>query len=402
MADLAQTIEQAISDFDNIEAAIKKYGVDVPVGTDTAEYGSKIKAVHDKAYEKGGQTGYSEGYGVGHDTGYEEGYAKGKEEYGEPPDTREVYQGTRPVEWLKMPDYDRLDPNSIYFLFHILPYGDNVFALQTRHDGEATIQYGKCENGTFVANAEYAEDKFAGAGSTAWTYFTKEFNYDDWDKYEMSDGTRQIIIKVTFNKMFRIGFTQKNIEIKDILCNCNATDNYFTMGSGTDRCDYHYMSEAMSRDNFPAYAPAKFVQCAEGYFNGAGSVEFNQVIVKVLNTFKNTVYSECFRNCNHLREIVMDISGVTTWNNPFRGTCSSLRRLIFVGGENLTSFPSDINLNHCALNVKGVAEFINTLPDITSSGTERTINLTNSPAATAGIPEDVLIMAMDKGWTITY
>lgn len=331
---------------------------------------------------------------------YEAGYTKGKEEGGNPQDTREVYQGTRPVEWLTMPDYDKLDSNSIYFLFHILPYGDNVFALQTRHDGEATIQYGKCENGTFVADTEYAEDKLAGAGSSAWAYFTKEFNYDDWNKYEMSEGTRQIIIKVTFNKLYRIGFAQNNIEIKDILGNSNVADNYFGMGRGTDRCDYHYMSEAISFAGFPSYAPAKFVQRAEGYFNGAGSVELNQVIVKVLNTFKNTVYSESFRNCNHLREIVMDISGVTTWNNPFRGTCSSLRRLIFVGGENLTSFPGDINLNPCNLNVDGVREFFNTLPDITPSETARTITLTGSPAATAGIPEDVLQIANNKGWTV--
>ena len=333
---------------------------------------------------------------------FEMGYTRGKEEGGNPQDTREVYQGTRPVEWLTMPDYDKLDSNSIYFLFHILPYGDNVFALQTRHEGEATIQYGKCENGTFVADTEYAEDKLAGAGSSAWTYFTKEFNYDDWNKYEMSEGTRQIIIKVTFNKLYRIGLAQDNIEIKDILCNSDVTNSYFGFGSGTDRCDYHYMSEAMSHEYFPNFAPAKFVKRAKGYFPSGGNMNYNSVIVKVLNTFRAASFSESFRNCNHLREIVMDISGVTTWNNPFRGTCSSLRRLIFVGGENLTSFPSDINLNPCNLNVDGVREFFNTLPDITPSETARTITLTGSPAATAGIPEDVLQIANNKGWTVVH
>ena len=45
MANLTDTIEQAISDFDDIEAAIKEQGVDVPYGTDTSEYGNKIRQI---------------------------------------------------------------------------------------------------------------------------------------------------------------------------------------------------------------------------------------------------------------------------------------------------------------------------------------------------------------------
>lgn len=45
MADLEQVIDQAISDFDDIEAAIKEKGVDVPEGTDTKEYGNLIRGI---------------------------------------------------------------------------------------------------------------------------------------------------------------------------------------------------------------------------------------------------------------------------------------------------------------------------------------------------------------------
>ncbi len=45
MATLAQNIEQAISDFDDIEAAIKEQGVDVTDGTDTSEYGNLIRRI---------------------------------------------------------------------------------------------------------------------------------------------------------------------------------------------------------------------------------------------------------------------------------------------------------------------------------------------------------------------
>lgn len=55
MADIETVVNQAISDFDNIEAAIKEMGVDVPIGTDTSEYGDKIRSIERKA----GQDGFS-------------------------------------------------------------------------------------------------------------------------------------------------------------------------------------------------------------------------------------------------------------------------------------------------------------------------------------------------------
>lgn len=45
MATLEENIQQAISDFDDIEQAIKEQGVDVPDGTDTSEYGNKIRSI---------------------------------------------------------------------------------------------------------------------------------------------------------------------------------------------------------------------------------------------------------------------------------------------------------------------------------------------------------------------
>ena len=46
MANLENTINQAISDFDSIQSAIEDMGVDVPVGTDTREYGRLIREHH--------------------------------------------------------------------------------------------------------------------------------------------------------------------------------------------------------------------------------------------------------------------------------------------------------------------------------------------------------------------
>lgn len=45
MTDNEQIIDQAISDFDDIEAAIEEQGVDVPADTDTKDYGNLIRAI---------------------------------------------------------------------------------------------------------------------------------------------------------------------------------------------------------------------------------------------------------------------------------------------------------------------------------------------------------------------
>ena len=45
MADLEKSIEQAISDFDDIEKAIEEQGVNVPYDTDTSEYGNLIRMI---------------------------------------------------------------------------------------------------------------------------------------------------------------------------------------------------------------------------------------------------------------------------------------------------------------------------------------------------------------------
>lgn len=34
-------------------------------------------------------------------------------------DPREVYGGTRPAEWLRLPDYDKVEPNTMYLLVEL-------------------------------------------------------------------------------------------------------------------------------------------------------------------------------------------------------------------------------------------------------------------------------------------
>lgn len=45
MADMEDVVNQAISDFDDIKSAIEEQGVEVPYGTDTNQYGNKIRSI---------------------------------------------------------------------------------------------------------------------------------------------------------------------------------------------------------------------------------------------------------------------------------------------------------------------------------------------------------------------
>lgn len=40
---LEENIRQAISDFNDIEAALQESGIDIPHGTDTSTYGDKVR-----------------------------------------------------------------------------------------------------------------------------------------------------------------------------------------------------------------------------------------------------------------------------------------------------------------------------------------------------------------------
>ena len=120
-----------------------------------------------------------------------------------------------------------------------------------------------------------------------------------------------------------------------------------------------------------------------------------------LGTVKLKDYSATFRLCTSLETLECDISEITSWNQAFYASnpCWSLRKLRFIGGENLTSFPGDINLSSTNLTATEVLAFFNTLPDISTSDT-RTITLTNTPAVSEGIPDDTLAVATNKGWTV--
>ena len=65
-------------------------------------------------------------------------------------DPREVYQGTRPAEWLRLPDYDKVENHTVYFLLKLFPNGENKVSFSLRFSGICTISAGEVSNGAFV------------------------------------------------------------------------------------------------------------------------------------------------------------------------------------------------------------------------------------------------------------
>ena len=317
-------------------------------------------------------------------------------------DPREVYQGTRPAEWLRLPDYDKITDNTAYFLLALYPSGKNNIRIAFRASGSCTITAGTVSNGEFVPFENDDIVTVAGKGNE-YAEAERTFNFADYNA-AMSDGTKQIVVKVsTTDTLKRLTFFgdewRDNRGVLDIILKAiNSEDNYNVNQNATQRsCQYFY--------TFGEYIPVslksiKYIATASGNANVTARTSLYMTqLVKIIGTFKVNSNNEVFRDCNNLREVTCDISTATSFGNSFRNTCYSLRTLTFTGGESLTAFPSDINLAYTALDADAVLAFFNTLPNI-STGTVRTITLTNTPAATEGIPESTLAVATNKGWTV--
>ena len=316
-------------------------------------------------------------------------------------DKREVYQGTRPAEWLRLPDYDKITDNTAYFLLALYPSGKNNICIAFRTNGSCTITAGTVSNGEFVPFENDDIVTVAGIGNE-YAVAERTFNFADYNT-AMSDGTKQIVVKVsTTDTLKRLTFSgdewRDNRGVLDIILKAiNSEDNNnFNQNARQQSCQYFYTFG----EHIPASLKhAKYVATASGIaYASSGSLYMPQ-LVKIIGTFKVRANSEAFRDCNNLREVTCDISTATNFINPFRNTCYSLRALTFTGGESLTAFPSDINLAYTALDADAVLAFFNTLPDISTS-TTRTITLKNTPAVAAGIPESTLTVATNKGWTV--
>ena len=312
------------------------------------------------------------------------------------PDPREVYGGTRPAEWLRLPDYDKVEQNTMYLLVELKENYPNK-AVFTFRAGSATVDEGVVVNGAFVSKASRI---IAGNGMNNDRTLTLNYDFNgfDWAK-SISDGTKQIVVKITLTTPYRnIKFNNTYnyycpTIVRDMIYNVSAADShaadayfygikYIYLMEGFPALDRAYGLEGLGVSPNNSNAGTGY-----GYLNTAPDLRRLTGCPKVKKIISSAL----------LEELVVDISKFTA--NGIGEGLRSLRKVVFSGTENMTAFPGNINFSKTNLSVAAVTEMFNSLPDISTS-TTRTIKLTHTPAVSEGIPDDILAVATNKGWTV--
>lgn len=310
-------------------------------------------------------------------------------------DPREVYGGTRPAEWLRLPDYDKVEQNTMYLLVELKENYPNKGKFTFRA-ASATVDEGIVVNGAFVSKASRTIDGNGGNNTTITLDY--DFNEFDWSK-SLSNGEKQIVVRITFTTPYRNVQFNNTYDyycptiIRDMIYNVGASD-FFTADTYFYGIKYIYLMEG-----YPALNRAYGLEglgvspTNSNAGTGYGKLDVAPELRRLTGCpkVKNIVASDL------LEELVVDISKFTA--NGIGVSLSSLRKVIFSGTENMTSFPGNINFSRTNLSVAAVAEMFNSLPDISGS-TARTITLKKTPAAAVGIPEATLAVATNKGWTV--
>ena len=311
-------------------------------------------------------------------------------------DPREVYGGTRPAEWLRLPDYDKVEQNTMYLLVELKENYPNKESFRFRAES-ATVDEGIVVNGAFVSKASRTVEG-GGANNDKAITLNYDFNEFDWAK-SLSNGTKQIVVRITLTKPYRnIRFNNTYdyycpTIIRDMIYNVSASDShaadayfygikYMYLMEGYPALDRAYGLEGLGVSPTNSNAGTGY-----GMLNTAPELRRLTGCPKV----KKIIASDL------LEELVVDISKFTA--NGINVSLSSLRKVVFSGTENMTAFPGNINFSRTNLSVAAVAEMFNSLPDISGS-TARTITLKKTPAAAEGIPEATLAVATNKGWTV--
>lgn len=310
-------------------------------------------------------------------------------------DPREVYGGTRPAEWLRLPDYDKVEQNTMYLLVELKENYPNTGKFTFRATS-ATVDEGIVVNGAFVSKASRTVSGNNGNDTTIMLDY--DFNGFDWAK-SLSNGKKQIVVRITLTTPYRNVQFNNTYDyycptiIRDVIYNVSASD-FFIADSYFYGIKYIYLMEG-----YPALNRAYGLEglgvspTNSDAGTGYGKLDVAPELRRLTGCpkVKKIVASDL------LEELVVDISKFTA--NGIGVSLSSLRKVVFSGTENMTAFPGNINFSRTNLSVAAVTEMFNSLPDISGS-TARTIKLAKTPATAVGIPGDVIAVATNKGWTV--
>ena len=229
----------------------------------------------------------------------------------EPPSPLEVYNTTRPKDWLTMPIPN---DNEAYMLF-LIPHTDMaLFAINVICDGIYSVYFGANESIINILSGTTAE---------------KTLDFNDYDDLT-SDGFKQVMIRITGEN------------ITDISLVSHSLKNGYTDFTVVDFIG-----------KLPVVEDIKITSNNLRYFNLIGNnnisqvsdisnpMVFNKCISLIallsLNTSKVTSMNSMFSNCTSLKSIpLLDTSNVTDMNNMFSG-CNCLKSIPLLDTSKVTN-----------------------------------------------------------------
>ena len=325
---------------------------------------------------------------------------------GDPLDPVEVYNNTRPSDWLPMPTPA---DNEMYLLFHIPDGFSSLLAFTVTCTGNYTVALGTVSGGSFVASSSV--DIASGS-----KYETELFADDCGDL--TSGGMKQVMVKVSGTDILTWAPSthSKKTSPSDFAV-WNIVEIACRIPSGTSvACGSNTGNISLKKLRYFSWYGKNAVTTMSYMFNGCYSL----TAIPQMDTSAVTDMSYMFYLCHSLTAIPqMDTSAVTTMSYMF-GTCYSLTAIpqmntsavtnmnyMFFGCYSLTaiSFNSSVtgwagyavSLQDCSLSHAAIVAFFNSLPTITSA---KAITLTGNPGVSE-LTDAEKAIATGKGWTLT-
>ena len=327
---------------------------------DADQLNADMTSVADSIRTKGGTTdalAWPDGYKTAIEA-IQTGGGGGGGSTSEPLDPVEVYNTTRPSDWLPMPTPA---DNEMYLLFHIPDGVSSLLAFTVTCTGNYTVALGTVSGGSFVASSSV--DIASGS-----KYETELFA-DDYGNLT-SDGHKQVMVKVSGTDILTWAPSKHSKKtspsnfagwnIVEISCNLPSGTSV-ACGSGTGNM-------ALRKLRYFAWYGNNAVTNMSYMFNGCNSL----TAIPQLNTSAVTDMSYMFSNCYSLTAIALNGS-VTGWAGYA------------------------ISLQDCSLSHAAIVAFFNSLPTITSA---KAITLTGNPGVSK-LTDAEKAIATGKGWTLT-
>ena len=243
-----------------------------------------------------------------------------------PLDPVEVYNNTRPSDWLPMPTPAE---NEMYLLFHIHDGVSSLLAFTVTCTGNYTVALGTVSNGSFV--------QMSSTTVASKSKYEAELFADDYG-YLTSDGMKQVMVKVSgTNILTWEPSTHSKKTSPSNFAGWSIIEISCNLPSGTKvACGSANGNLSLKKLRYFAWYGKNAVKYMDSMFSNCNSL----TAIQQLDTSVVTNMGYMFSNCNSLTAIPqMDTSAVTNMSYMF-AHCNSLAAIPQMDTSAATSMSS--------------------------------------------------------------